>query len=139
MRNIFFLLFVIIVFTSSLKSKGRVYHFTPDTVVLSGVLIEKMFYGPPGYGEHPKTDSKEYPFILKLSSPISVVAHPNDSINQTRINVKEIQTINFVHIKLIDFLGKRIKVIGTLSSALIGHDHTDVLIKIITVNEIKNK
>jgi hypothetical protein len=40
---------------------------SPPMVSLTGILKSKMEYGPPGYGETPKTDPKIKIFVLKLS------------------------------------------------------------------------
>lgn len=110
------------------------YKFEPAVVELLGTLIEKVYYGPPGYGENPKTDSKEHAAILQLSKPIKVVAGKGDKFNETRDKVKEVQVINIKGISLSMYFQKKIKVTGKLSSAITGHHHTDVLIE---VDEIK--
>lgn len=106
------------------------YKFEPTVVNLTGKLVKKKFYGPPGYGEDPKTDRKELASILLLSHPIKVVAEKSDQFNETRDNIKEIQLINVKRIVLSPFFQKNVKVTGKLSAAITGHHHTDVLIEI---------
>lgn len=106
------------------------FKFEPAVVNLTGKLVKKEFFGPPGYGEDPKTDSKEHAAILLLTDPISVVAETGDQFNETRDNVKEVQLINVKRIALSKFFQKKVKVTGKLSSAITGHHHTDVLIEI---------
>lgn len=104
----------------------KVYHYYPAKVELSGTLIKKMFYGPPGYGEDPKHDRKEHVFILRLAKPIRVVADSPDYTSHE--SAREIQVNNSKRLKLEPMLKKKVRIRGTLSSAAIGHDHTDVLI-----------
>jgi uncharacterized protein DUF4431 len=109
------------------------FKFEPAVVNLTGKLVKKEFFGPPGYGEDPKTDSKEHAAILLLTQPIRVVAEKNDQFNETRENVKEVQLINVKRITLSPYIQKTVKVTGKLSSAITGHHHTDVLIEIDTI------
>jgi hypothetical protein len=106
------------------------YHYEPTVVELTGKLVEKVFYGPPGYGEDPKTDSKEHAAILQLEKPIKVIAEKSDEFNETKSNVKQLQIINIKRIPLSPYLNKKVKLSGKLSSAITGHHHTDVLIEI---------
>ncbi len=106
------------------------YKFEPSMATLTGKLVKKEFYGPPGYGEDPKNDSKEHAAILLLTKPIKVVAGKNDQFNETRDNIREVQLINVKKIALSPFFQKNVKVTGKLSSAITGHHHTDVLIEI---------
>ena len=111
------------------------YNYEPHKVELTGILIRKIFYGPPGYGEDPKTDKKEYAYIIKLEKPISAIAAEDDTTNESHDNVKEIQVVNIKHISLKPLLQKRVTAKGTLFSAITGHHHTDVLINL---EEISN-
>jgi hypothetical protein len=43
------------------------FKFEPAVVTLTGKLVKKEFFGPPRYGENPKTDSKEQAAILSFS------------------------------------------------------------------------
>lgn len=43
------------------------YYFEPNVSIIEGILITSLHYGPPGYGEDPDNDKKEYPFILGVS------------------------------------------------------------------------
>ncbi len=107
-----------------------VYKYEPTVVELTGKLVTKVFYGPPGYGEDPKTDSKETAVILLLEKPIKVIAEEKDEFNETRANVKEVQIIDLIDLDLSPYYHKRVKVTGKLSSSITGHHHTPVLIEI---------
>lgn len=122
--------FLYLLLISQFVLAADVYKFEPAVVYLTGELIQKQFYGPPGYGEDPKTDRKENASILILNHPIKVVAEIGDRFNETRDNVKVIQLINVKRIALSPFFQKNVKVTGKLSSAITGHHHTDILIEI---------
>ncbi len=107
--------------------------YEPTLVSLTGKLVKKEFFGPPGYGEDPKRDSKEHAAILLLTQPIRVVAEKDDQFNETRENVKEVQLINIKRIALSPYYQKKVQVTGKLSSGITGHHHTDVLIEIDTI------
>jgi hypothetical protein len=42
---------------------------SPPAVVLTGVLKSRTEWGPPGFGETPKVDSKTVIFVLRLRKP----------------------------------------------------------------------
>lgn len=105
-----------------------VYHYEPQEVELSGTLTERIFYGPPGYGEDPKHDTKEQATVLKLEGPITVIPEGRDATNERHDNVSEVQVVNMKHLPLAALFEKKVKVSGTLFSAITGHHHTDVLI-----------
>lgn len=108
------------------SAADKVYQYYPEKVELTGMLVKKMFYGPPGYGEDPKHDKKEQVFILKLDRPIKVVAQSSDYTSHD--NVREIQISKIQGAALEQLLKKKVRIKGSLYSASIGHDHTDVLI-----------
>ncbi len=102
--------------------------YETQKVALTGTLIEKTFYGPPGYGEDPKHDVKEPVYILKLQRPITAVPDKQDTTNERHDNVTEVQVVNMKQLPLKSFLKKKVTVTGTLFSAITGHHHTQVLI-----------
>jgi hypothetical protein len=105
--------------------------YEPAVVELRGKLITKMYYGPPNFGEHPKTDSKETPPILALSHPINVRGNPDSDIEYDRISVKHIQRVELVlTLPHKNMMGKNVIVSGTLFHAFTGHHHTDVLMEV---------
>ncbi|QWV95125.1 DUF4431 domain-containing protein [Geomonas oryzisoli] len=120
---------VLILLTGTVFAKDT-YHYEPAIAELTGKLIEKVYYGPPGYGENPKTDSKEHATVLRLTSPIKVIADKKDEINETKNNIKELQVINIKRLPLSIYLKKNVRISGRLSSAITGHHHTDVLVEI---------
>jgi len=106
--------------------------FGSNDYVLGGILISRMYYGPPGYGENTETDSKEYPYILQLNQPINIKAMKDDNMNVDVSNIYEVQlemTKEQYNI-LKEYENKNIKLEGSFFSKLTGHHHTDVLFKV---------
>jgi hypothetical protein len=106
-------------------------HYDGDPLVLTGVVIERTFYGPPGYGENPKEDARETQALLRLDAPLCVDTNPSDpdEIYERADNQREITLVpNWKHIK--PYLGRHVEVTGTLFGAVTGHHHTDVLMSV---------
>lgn len=79
-------------FAKEPSEKWLTYH--PYTVKITGQLIIRNEYGPPGYGENPMTDAKGQIYVLILDSPINVKANDkNDGDTGAFKNIKEIQLI----------------------------------------------
>ncbi len=116
--------------------------YEPHKVVLRGRLATKTFFGPPGYGENPKTDSKEEEFILALDEPVDVIGNASDPINSETVkDVKEVTVVLLpargqgpqeqqvaLH-ELSALVGKHVIVHGSLFHAHTGHHHTPILIQ----------
>jgi hypothetical protein len=106
--------------------------YEPTVVELKGTLTVKTFFGPPNYGENPKTDSKEKEWILKLNEPVDVIG--DDGYPET-ISVHGVRDLELVlsgrHSELI---GKKVIAKGTLFHAQTGHHHTDVLMEVQSIN-----
>jgi hypothetical protein len=55
--------------------------YEPQTVELDGRLVPQSKYGPPNYGEQPKTDRKVKVPVLVLKKPVSVLPNQEDGYN----------------------------------------------------------
>ena len=106
------------------------WEYEPAVVELEGRLTIKTFFGPPNFGEDPKTDSKEETRILVLDEPINVRAKiETDPISGPSVeNVRELQVVFDGPLR--ELVGKKIIVKGMLFHAFTGHHFTDVLIKV---------
>ena len=118
----------------------RSLHYQPETVELEGKLVIQSKYGPPNFGEDPKTDQKVRIPVLVLKTPVNVlpIEGTDDGINTEPVyRVRQIQLSFAVggmdHKKLI---GKNVVVKGTLFRAHTGHHYTDV---VLTVRSIEKK
>ena len=78
------------------------------------------------------------PYVLKLSSPITVVANGGDEFNETETNQRTIQMApseeHINYLKSRNAYGKRIQVTGSFYHSHTGHHFTPVLI---SVSEVK--
>lgn len=107
-------------------------HYAPQTVVLMGKLTEVWKYGPPNYGENPRTDARVKVPILKLKRPRSVCGDPRSDINtDSERNIREVQlVVEHLNPRLV---GKSIVATGTLFHSHTGHHYTKVLMIVKTI------
>ena len=125
-------------FTEPVQEKGWV-SYQPTVVEIKGKLIVRRYYGPPNYGENPKTDAKETMPILVLSKPINVQGNTDPKASFDRQSVKNVRRIQLEFTKPYkEFIGKTVLVKGTLFHAFTGHHHTDVLMDVRSI-ELGNK
>jgi hypothetical protein len=64
-----------------------------NQIELSGTLYREPHFGPPGYGEHPRTDRKDRIAILRLDAPMRVNLPLTDFHEAGIITVKEVQIV----------------------------------------------
>ena len=104
--------------------------FEPAKVTLTGVIHKRVDFGPPGYGENPKHDSKETHLYLHLDKDACVDADPTDDINDEAVDKTSlVQMVYFVGQPFNRaWLDKRVSVTGTLFHAHTGHHLTPALI-----------
>ena len=106
--------------------------YDPAVVSLEGKLIVEWKYGPPNYGENPKTDAKVRVLMLVLSRPVNVRGNPEDALNTESVEgIKRIQ-LNPANLKTRheQFIGMRVFVKGTLFHEHTGHHYTKVVMDI---------
>ncbi len=108
--------------------------YWPAIVEVKGKLGVKTFFGPPNFGENPKTDAKERSWILSLDKPINVRAKDEtDPISGPSVdNVRELQLV--LHEPRRELIGKKVIIKGTLFHAHTGHHHTDVLMDVQSIS-----
>ena len=110
--------------------------YEPESTVLAGILTRETFPGRPNYESVKAGDEPETFWILNLSQPIDVAIKPGlkDELNEPEKAVHRLQLIvdyeKVVPKKLGFQAGKTVRVVGTLSHAITGHHHTDVLIDV---------
>jgi hypothetical protein len=116
-----------------------VLHYWPERVTLTGNLVYRTFYGPPNYGEKPKTDSKETQSILLLDSAVDVIAVKQDILSETELGVKRVTLVfgkSTPH-PVTFYLKRRVTVEGTLIHAHTGHHHTKILIDVSSIKRVR--
>ena len=123
LKIFFFILFM------SITAFAKEYNYEPAQGEIIGTIIQKMYYGPPGYGEDPKNDPKVYPYLLKTDTPNDFISDGKDPTNSTEKGIAELQIfLENEKIDLKNFLHKKVKIKGTFSHAVSGGHHTKVLI-----------
>jgi hypothetical protein len=106
--------------------------YEPQTVELDGRLIIKSKFGPPNYGEQPKTDQKVKVPVLVLKNAVSVLPSQEGGYNSqpvyrtTQIQLAFIDTATAYR----NLIGKNVVVKGSLFHAHTGHHYTEVVLKV---------
>lgn len=118
----------------------QTYKCNTEGIQLEGALTEKMFYGPPGFGESPAKDVRDKVLVLKLAKSIMVESIENaevkgsESSNRAK-NIKEVQLFirNDQTTKARKLLGKTVIAVGTLSEAITPRQYTDITMDVKTI------
>jgi hypothetical protein len=122
-------------------NKAGVYFFEPCISVITGKLKVEMYYGPPNYGETPSTDSKEYSYVFYPDKAIDVIqrdsSNSSNYSDKTTRNVKKFQLAPTGNITLHPYVNKKLKITGEFFGAITGHHHTDVLMSVEKVEQLK--
>jgi hypothetical protein len=113
--------------SGSCSAASRCLKYEDATVSLTGRVVVRTFFGPPGYGEHPKTDSIEQQAILVLDHPVCVDASGGD---EAAASQSEITLVPLGSVDMSRYIGKRVTVAGSLFHAISGHHYTKVLIQL---------
>ena len=130
---------VAVVYLQAVAQDKRWLSYEPAMVELEGRLVIQNEYGPPNFGENPRTDRKEKVPVLVLAKPINVRGTPGDEYTAT--SVEETARIQLVFIDTSpaykQLIGKKILVKGSLFHAHTGHHYTPVLIKVSSLESKK--
>jgi hypothetical protein len=117
--------------------KNQLLDYEPAIVMLEGVVKVRTEFGPPNYGENPKTDKREKVPVLILTRSINVRATTGDGINGTPVRgAKVVQLAADLGVSLKPFIDKRAIVTGGLFQGNTGHHHYAV---VMSVKSIKRK
>ena len=126
---------LVLMLTRGFETAGQDKHwlpYEPAIIELRGRVIVERRYGPPNYGENPKSDVRVRVPILVLSKPVNVRGNPQDELNSESVEgIRRIQ-LDFFNLKTPynQFIGKRVMVTGTLRHAITGHDYTKVVMNL---------
>ncbi len=102
--------------------------YEPELVTLSGTLQTEQRYGPPNYGEDPKTDMKMKILVLHLSSPVETCGEPGNRVNPDSFNnLQEIQLIVEPGQSYDSLVGRMVVAQGALEQATLGPHFTKVV------------
>jgi hypothetical protein len=121
--------------TQKSKETTIFYNYEPDTSVILGLIHKETFFGPPGYGENPKKDSKEDCFILNLYKPIRVkhIAGSDKDIDIEKDSIQKIQVYSSdekINKYMENHIGDRVMLKGILFGSHTGHHHTPVIMEV---------
>lgn len=120
----------------------KMYKCDTPGIRLEGTLTERMFYGPPGFGETPTKDLHDKVLVLKLARPITVEPVENaEAKNSTNLgtfkHVRQIQLFfggsRSAEAGARKLLGKRVTVVGGLDEATAPRQYTDVTMDVKTL------
>jgi hypothetical protein len=118
------------------------YFYEPTESAISGTIKLETFFGPPGYGENPQTDSKHDYFILHLDNPINVISESEEieegDYNYTRNNISKIQLTPAFgsDITFTKYENKFVRLTGTFFGAFSGHHNTEVIMQVNKIEEM---
>lgn len=112
--------------------------YGPATVELSGKVVLETFWGPPNYGEDPKSDSRETQALLVLDHPICVAAGSGEDEPPEQQQTK-ITLVPQNGEKLAAFANQRARVVGALFHAFDGHHHTPLLVEIESITKARGR
>ncbi|WP_071888684.1 DUF4431 domain-containing protein [Pantoea vagans] len=98
-----------------------------DKVVLSGVMKEELFYGPPNWGEDREHDDKLLYWILHLNSPLKCVVDANTEQKGWGSNVQLIVSGDNYKTKR-NLINHHVTVVGKVMLAVTGYHMTSVLL-----------
>ncbi|HEX7334337.1 MAG TPA: DUF4431 domain-containing protein [Pyrinomonadaceae bacterium] len=133
--TLLFVLFLLSGLEVAAQQKNRWLPYEPATVELEGRLTVQSKYGPPNYGENPRTDAKVKVPVLVLLTPVNIRGTPGDATNAKSVRgVRRIQLI-LLNIKTPykEFTGKIVVVKGTLFHAHSGHHYTRVVMDVSSI------
>lgn len=124
-------------------TKTRNFFYEPQISEIRGKLTLNSFYGPPTYGNNPKTDIMEHVWVLNLLNSINV--HPNNTnieegdFNTTQYNIERVQLATSKNnIDLKKYENKTITIQGEFFGAHTGHHITPVLLQVTRIIDKKN-
>lgn len=127
-------------------AQRREFSYATQAVKLTGRLVYKTFYGPPNFGESPKTDSREIQPVLVLDSKVLVTGRGNSHNDSPDETVSEITLVaqpeNDGMVRLLaskPFSRKRVVVQGSLFHAETRHHHTKVLMEVYTIKRARRE
>jgi ketosteroid isomerase-like protein len=120
--------------TKNTTANQQDYYYEPTVSIISGTIKIETFFGPPGFGENPQTDSREDSYILNLDNSINIISKSKDieegDFNSTKYNIAKIQLTSTSGVKLTNYKNKFVRLTGTFFGAHTGHHHTDVLMDV---------
>jgi hypothetical protein len=113
--------------------------YGPDTVRLTGRLERHLYYGPPGYGEDPARDEKQFGFYLGLAAPVCAAGGRDAGLGEPARGVRRVQLVldSAGYARLRPYLGRAVTLRGTVFPAHTGHHHTPILLDVLRPAQVE--
>ncbi len=113
--------------------EDSIYLSEPTQSTLHGRLIQKLFYGPPGFGETPKEDAHYIFFVLVLNKPITYFPDPKSTFDmEYSSRIDHIDSIQIIaqrtNPKLFSHVGQPVTISGTLHFSVLPSEFTPVVL-----------
>lgn len=122
----------------SVSAARQILRTEPAAVRVTGTLRIERHYGPPGYGDDPRHDELVKVLILYLDRPVKVVGNPKDELNSVSYgDVRKMELVFWAEHRLMERIGQRVTIEGTLSEATTGWHYTKVLLAVKSVMPAK--
>lgn len=99
-----------------------------DKINLTGVVSEKLYYGPPGWGEDKTHDEKLHEWILHLKQPLTCVIDADTDNQSWNQDVQLIMRDSNDYKVNKNLLGKIVSIDGVIFLAETGYHMTPVLL-----------
>jgi hypothetical protein len=119
-------------------AKEAIYKCDTPGIQLEGMLTQRTFYGPPGFGETPAKDAREKVYLLKLGRPVTM--NPIDDPKAKTCwdafhHVREVQLFIPYESKMdaSKLLGKAVLAAGTIRESDAPSEHTKVTMDVKTL------
>lgn len=116
--------------------------YEPAKVNITGMIVRKIFPGPPEYSSIEEGDMPEQFWVLKPTKPICVNGDPSDIVNsEAEKNVTGLHLVLDArqYAKYKGYVSKQVVVSGTLFHAHTGHHRTRVLLEVSEIRLLKKK
>ena len=109
-------------------------HSYDKPVTMTGKVVIKTFFGPPNFGENPKTDSRITQGLLIPGKPFCV--NEDDEYHREE-NQVEMTLVPPRGVKLKQLAGKQVTVEGSLFHADNGNHNTTILMMVKRIEEVR--
>ena len=106
----------------TVKPGSRCLSYDPAVATVVGTVGMATGYGPPGFGENPRTDPKFQYARLVLNQPVCVTGGQKFDFDDAD-DVRELELFSIDHGKIFDakpWVGKRVSVTGTIEQTQVG-------------------
>jgi hypothetical protein len=102
---------------------------------VAGTVHRTMFYGPPNFGENPKTDERGFYPVLQLDRPLHMCADHDETVSADPVTSREMQMIFIPPHVTKPWYGKHVAAIGKLFPWNTGWHHTPVMLMVKDIKE----